>query len=1275
MGRHLRHTIRAAVFCAALLVGGFVLLFHTSAARPDPIAGLLKLPAPPPPNPLVHAVTTRPEKFYDRLKPPDDNAPIEELIDYWTTQSSAYNKLRFNPEPSDRVRDRLLQEIQANPKLLPNLLNTFVNDAKAADTIYGIYDHEGTGGGLDKDSRKTVRDWLMYHSPYFSQDLERVASQAGDSGEYVSNQDDLLALAHVDFDRARPIIDRLYGGADQKVGRVLAAWALYRHALDSGAVGDVDRYRRELQDVVEDKNAMPGARDLAIDALAQEKDWSGRDEWYYSLLSDPTLVDLKVNGSTYTGLTTMMMVAPPGKHAPRMIELLKSSDPVVRANVVKNLVTQLEDGGPDVLRALVPWLEDEKWAKETGDTRGAIVRKLAEIEMPDAVPGLIKVLEEKRTVMVPKDTVLITGLPNTNATATVARPDGTTFVIAKPKGSVGTDANPTPTPAAVMVPTEQYPYRSAAVYALQRQKDLRAVPALRRTLNSIEGYEREAVVKAIFVSGGFTLSEQLAALETAARGEGNEAALMAANMANTITGASYATSLEAQNNKPLTPLELRRILGQVIMQSNDVSDELARAVVSRIEDYDKQDPAMAQAYRKIVLGWPNAAVNVLFLRDTKRDVANVDTLVRLLGERKQLRQKQPTDVSDLRTGTPRAIGIAACLLEDRNDYDAILDSGTTDAKAALLACARLIRASLTVPKVVSLLTARQPLLAEAAEKYLESEDSPAARAAVLARHQGEARIMGAMTAFKGGEATEDDVEGASNYESLATLFQSIGDPSLYNGWVGTGNDPEIELVEKRLQDEVKRDTSLVGIYAYDRNYIRIYPNKAVYSFEEDDSRYRERQLTREEFEEIKSYLVANRADEMPPFLYCGGQYCTAKELLMIGRNGGRRVYIAGDGVGRESDFFAGLDKFFDGVKKEPSTLKYALSREIPGLEIVYANDGYNVATVWGDANGMSVAASEKAVRTKLRREIAAMDDPEAASAEFVDEEGAVAEMSPEARAAWQKRRWEGYGWFTVGGDSLSPTMQPAGVEFIPPQGTDQGVWRSRNGPLEIRATESGLFKVQAGRSVKIDDGSFSNAVISPDGRWAFAQKAGGDYGNSLVRIDVTTRREYPVVFENQYGEWIPRSFLPGTGTVVVQRNDYAEEVSGDEDAAPESPQEGAILLIDAASGNVLDSRRELRPFAQISFRPLQHASKAGELWVAIPDGEKNSTEVGTIDTRTYTFRPVLHVPKIRFDSMGMWVDEPHQKVYFVYRGHLLALPLKTEAATPPPARQNRRRND
>ena len=98
-------------------------------------------------------------------------------------------------------------------------------------------------------------------------------------------------------------------------------------------------------------------------------------------------------------------------------------------------------------------------------------------------------------------------------------------------------------------------------------------------------------------------------------------------------------------------------------------------------------------------------------------------------------------------------------------------------------------------------------------------------------------------------------------------------------------------------------------------------------------------------------------------------------------------------------------------------------------------------------------------------------------------------------------------------------------------------------------------------------------------------------------------------------------------------------------------------MLDPATGVVRPISGEFRPLSQQTFRPLQNASKPNEYWAAIYDTEKNETQVGIYDSKLFGFKTVLHIPKIKFNSMSMWVDESAGKVYFVYRGHLLALPL------------------
>ncbi|MFM9903206.1 MAG: HEAT repeat domain-containing protein [Pyrinomonadaceae bacterium] len=1256
MTKNLKRTIRAAAFCASLLLAGSYFLFQTSAAREDPIELLLRLPAPPPPNPFVGGQPgTRDEKFYDKNSPPNDNASIIELLDYWQRQNNVYAELRFNAQPSDKTLDRLMKEIGKKPSLLTGYLNLLKNDAKAADFVKELYDRESAGGAFNKDERKIIKEWLTYNSPYFSSDLARKAANVTDSGEYLTSQGELLSLARVDFEKAKPIIDRLTGDSSLKASRVLAKWALYRHALDTNSTGDIETYRDDLKAFVEDKTAMPGMRDLALDALSTEKEWAGRDEWYYSLLADETLAELKVNGGTNTGLTTLILVSPDEKYIDKMIELAASSNPTIRSAAVRNLVTRLENGNPKVLTALLPWLEDPKWALDINDSRATLVRKLSEIEMPESVLGLIKIVDERNALASPNYGANMANAVSSarSAMANVANQMANAMAAASNRSSSNTYSGSI---------EYSYPFRSQAVVALAKQKDTRAVPVLRRILPEAMDYERDGVVGAILACGGFSLAEQLDALDTAAKGIREEiinAGIPASTNANTVGpyeyAARYANEGVPVQKHPLTAAEIRAMLAQQLLQAPEITDVLARAAVDRIEVLDTKNPPLAAAYRRMILKWQNSVINILLLRDVKRGIADADTMIRLLGQRKTLREKQSTDIFDIRTGKPSAFAISACLLEDTADYDAILETGNAEMKTALFACARLLRLPLPVTKVAENLKVAGGLLPVAAERYLEAEDSPEARAIVLERHPNEAKILGSRSAFA--------VDGAAETynEYLYAVYQSIGDNSLYNGWSGAGNDPEIIATEKDLQNEVKKTDDLIGLYAYDGNYIRIYKDRVMFSWDEDTSRYRERALKKEEFDEIKEYLASNRVDELPPFLTCGGAYCTAKELVMLSRNGGRRVYVTGDtnGYGGSFDFFTGLVKQFETLKQTPAKLKYQMSREIPGLEIVLAADDLSVAAVWKDGSDLRVAASQKAVREKVISEIEDIDDENLGPENY--EETAVKKQTLR-----EKRRYEGYAWYKISNGSVDGiAAQPPQIDFFAindglgvPAGQQQ--WKARTATVEIRTSDDGLFKVVQGKLINLRKGRYDSAVVTPNGRWVIAKKFTEEAGFHVVRVDLLTNKEYPVVVEGYGGGLMPSVYIPTLNKVLVVRDDsyiYEYGYAGDDDISPVDTEPESMFLIDAATGAVQPIAGEFRPLAQQTYRPLQKTSKPNEFWAAMADEEKNSTSVGIYDTKTFGFKTVLRVPRIKFNSMNLWVDETEKKIYFVYRGHLLSLPL------------------
>lgn len=1257
----MKRTIRAAAFCLSLLIGGFYMLFGVAAAPEDPIDALLRLPAPPPPNPLVTRNSGWDAASVDLTKPPGDDAPIELLMAYWATHQRSINRMGHQPEMTDKVFDRLTAEIEKDPTKLTSLLGSFPMNERSADFIKRMYDQ-----GLDAGLRRTVKEWLVVNSKYFTNELFQRASAVRDTETYLSNHDELLQLVRLDYERARPIIDRMAANGGSKATGILAKWARYINALNTNSTGDIERYRDELKAIVEDKSQSAAYRDLAMDALVVEKEWSGRDDWYVSLLADETLHDL----GGYTGLTTLINVSPADKYIGKMIELLKSNNAAVRSAAIRNLILKISADKPDVIRALLPWLEDAKWAKDVGGSRQRLVSILAEIEMPEAVPGLIAILDEKGKV---PDYSAAQSAANAAANAMANMPASAVRRMA--------NAPPVNTVAPVVTEREAYVYRSAAIRALAKQADPRAAMPLRHALNEADIYERNEIIRALVKCKGFSTDEQVDALEYAVKNQATVAyaANANSNAAAAATGNYVITysdpvtvgnlvSLNSRRPGPMPLHELKITLGTQLREDREPSDEFATAVVERIGVLDKRDPKLSKQMREIVIHWGHAAVNLLFLRDLKENKAEVDAIVRLLAKRKELREKQSSDVHDIRNGSPAAIGIAACIFEDANDYVPILDGENLEVKQALLACARLVRAPLPVAKVAELTRSTSKPLAKAAELYLESEDSPEARAIVLGMHPGEMKILGATTAF----IPENLAVG--DYELLNSLFVSTDSLLPGNQFVEEESEPLVKT-EKVLTKELRGDENLNGVYAYNKQYVRIYKDKIMFSWDEDDSRYRERPLEKAEFDGLTSYLAQNRVDELPPFLQCDGsghhEYCTGRQLLMLGRSGGRRVYMNGPpGV-----FFAGLDKIFEDLKQTRGKSKYALAREIPGLELILDDADLHAETVWKNGPDLRVAVSSRAVRKSVEAENKRRaEEAEAAGSESEAEEGSTAGATLLAQLE-ETRYYEGFSWRRiVGSTDAGLVAQPPGVDLIPikdghPAQATEESWKSRFGANEVRSGDDGLYSVFNGRATKLIAGNFGFPLVTTNGRWVISTRAGTEDDNGgVVRINLATRRVFPVDIED-YQTLEPSAYIALINKVLLTPNreeyyghdyegEYGEEYdSGEDDTVDYEYDPDSLWLLDPDSGLVTKPKGEFRPLTHQTFRPLQKATGPNQFWAAIADHDKHSTDVGLYDARTFTFKSLLRVPKIAFNSMSMWVDEAEKKVYFVYRGHLLSLPI------------------
>lgn len=1247
----MKRFVLACVLCTAMLgvavcvfmPSGLAQVLRPAAQREDLVEALLKLPAPPPPNPL-ETIRVRDEKFYDPKNPPPDNAPIEDLIDYWSRQTQRYGgEFFYRIKPSEKVMDRLFEEAQRDPSVIERMVTSLPQDKRTADLVKRLYDLSREKG----DEVSTLRDWLRSNSQYFADDLERVASRTRDNAnQYVdlNIENDVLSLTRWDWDRAKPILDRLYADNTQPVSRVLATWALYKHALEENSSGDIERYRSELMRLVEDRSQPDGVRDKANDALTHEADFPGRDEWTFSLFEDETLVNMP----GYTMLTTLMMYSPPDKYVSKLIELTSSKNKIVRTAAVRCLLVVFgRSNDAEIVRALLPWIENPKWIEREPDDSGRtqLVMYLSGVRMPESVPALIAALDEKaiREIEDYGPDVI-----SANLAANVIRSPSTANANANKASPPKTET--------------YYPLRDQAIRALAMQADPRAVPALRRILATTTDYTMAEVLRALVACGGFSVPEQVDALEHFVRNApllAEDNYVQAPVLANSNTSYRPYYQVYSNSNRTLAtfdPSTVKLMLGSMVAANPEPGEALVRGTIDRIASLAGKDPEVSRTLRAIIVNWRGLAVSALLLEDLKNGLAERAAVIRLISERKLLREKLFQEVANLQNGTPTAAGISACLTENENSYTGALESKVAETRAAFLACARLIRAELPLERVQRDLVSPDPLLKTAAELYIESEDSPAARSIIHGLHSGEARIVGATMYFKG----KDGVDGFP--PEMLQLFLSVGvglavPPYVYDGGWYLG---EIARTETELQKEVKEDADLLGLYSYQQNSIRIYKDRVTLRWINDPSRYYERALTAEEFQLLKDYFADNNVSEMKPFLSCAQGCGLARELLMLGKNGGSRIFVRSETT---PPFFAGLEKMLAEFRSRPAAIKYALSKDVPGLEILFAGDDLKAHTVWKQGPDLRVVLSSSSERRKIEDEINKLELSESEEDPETDEGPDVGPgQAPASERMRERRQFEGYSWRGIVSGEPGPVVaQPPGIEYIPIIDDldvlpDQEQWKARGPGFEIRYDQNGLYKVSGGKITRLLRGGYGSPVLSSNGRWVLTNTFDEDEGNSLIRYDLLTGRSYKVSAE-ETGGLVPRCFVPSVGKFLVSTG-YYESYMDYDDEVDDEPSFGQFYFVDPVNGKLTPAVGEMWPLAAQTFRPLQSTGKPGEYWAARPSGRGHETIVGTYDARTFRFRAVLTLPKIRFGSMEMWADEPGGKVYFVYGGHLLSVPLK-----------------
>ncbi|HZI50417.1 MAG TPA: HEAT repeat domain-containing protein, partial [Terriglobia bacterium] len=395
--------------------------------------------------------------------------------------------------------------------------------------------------------------------------------------------------------------------------------------------------------------------------------------------------------------------------------------------------------------------------------------------------------------------------------------------------------------------------RAYAAEALGYFKDPRALPALKRALEkeTSEGHHRRLILQAVYSNGGITAEEAAAALQTLAiepsTPEGRE------------RRDEYGFSLSSE------PVDTAISLALFLKNGPAPSSETFALSIDRILKLENDRPSAARAFEDILDQWSDPLIDRDFVNRLERGKATATATSFAIRKRSSLARTSFSELRRLAAGKGFAAGVASALLMDPRAQESILNGSDGEKQAAFLASSRIARDPLPIASVARLLDSDSPLLREAAERYLEVEDSPCARQLVLSRHIGEARILGERSAYD---------PGHSSFDSFDALEQQLRQTILATN----GPDEILALLSAGYWG----DAGQFYVFVRGRN--------AELIINRNDDRRSTRKLTEKEFAGLREFIEMNRIDDLGPF---EGGAVDGIQLEFVGltRNGGRRVFM------------------------------------------------------------------------------------------------------------------------------------------------------------------------------------------------------------------------------------------------------------------------------------------------------------------------------------------------------------------------------------------------
>jgi hypothetical protein len=981
-------------------------------------------------------------------------------------------------------------------------------------------------------------------------ELEKEAAAAHDDDGYLMGGEALAELAKLDWPRAEPLVRRFAAGKQPR--RAALALALtYRHEVASGGAAAGAALRQKLQAIATDRKQPGAARDAAFEALLATE-WPGRDDWYLAQFADPTLRPLR-DGVLFSPLAEPVE-HDPDRWIPVMIRQLGSRDRAVHDQAVTCLVQfQLEKARADALRPLLPWLADPRWS--SADDRLRLIQSVENLDMKEAVPGLIAVLGQKPT----------------------AKHDAFE--------------------------------RSYAAEALAHFRDARAVPALRVAISREKRWDHlERMYKGLVASGGVPPAEAASALEAAARHKSTPAGRESVD----------ALDFDDEDAAPLAPAVA---LGVFLSKGPAPEETVVEQLVARARALDGKEPNTAAALRDIFDRWESAAADRDLARRLEAGQLSARSVWRALDKRASLRRNAGAELRAVAGRGDRSAAVAAVVLGDAKAMTSLLGGKDGDARAMLLACARLVGEKLPLDRVAALLASREGHVPDAAEGYLRADDSPEAGRALLAAAGGQARILGNRTEGDPGHVSFSEFDHIEE-----ALRRSVLEPG--------GPDEILALLS-------------AGYWGgRGQIIVRVRGGKARLEFVPDEARRFERDLTASELASLRALLAAKKVDTLGP-LDTAVADGIQLELVRVTKAGGRRVFM------NNPDMFKGvyaeLCAGFQSLLAAPGlTLHYDLARQLPGLEVLVADPAWQVAGVMLEGGKPIIEVVSEA--------------PEWGSGLPLPKQARLARPAP-------PREEKAHLWLTW------PAAQPVAADRLGPLSlsdeelpknmqreahlNEHGWANRRDGAAYVVAEvarKDGLWRLASGRApALVAAANLASPVLSRDGRWVLAARAQKTWAepNDLVRIDTRSGRIQRV--DIPAADNLEPIITTPQGVLAVRFRDDADALGpGTKVTGPEKPE---YFVVDPGTARVrkLDGG-DFTPIPNDSRHPFQPAGP-DTIWAAKWDEAMQASLIGRYDLRRFAFTPVMELRGLRVGTDDIWVDEPAARVYAVYGGHLLRFPL------------------